>query len=231
MTSNSFFPSTEDAQLVWLSHYVLKLPINGPICGIAADEITATQKDLAYYIWMLQNWHPATRRDAIGATSHKQLMINGIGNDNVQHPQPTLFPDAPTATTPGIQKRLFGQIARIKTSLNYTDIIGQDLGITIVPSSVQYLVPEFTLSVEQGAIGSQVRLDFTKHGHDGIWIESRVNGGEWKFLAVNTIKPYLDMSPLAAGSSHEAREYRMRWWDKSLAHGEWSAIQGVVVGN
>lgn len=231
MSSNSFFPASEDAQLVWLSHYALKLPAYGAQCGVTTDELTATQKDLSYYIWMLQSWHPATRRDAVGATSYKQLMVSGAGNDSVSHPQPTLFPDAPPATTPGIQKRLFAQIARIKTNINYTDIIGQDLGIIGISSTVEYLIPEFTATVEQGATGSQVRIDFIKHGHDGIWIESRINGGEWTFLAVSTVKPYLDMSPLAAGNNHETREYRLRWWDKSVAHGEWSAVQGVVLGN
>ena len=62
---------------------------------------------------------------------------------------------------------------------NYTDIVGQDMGIIGILSSVQYLTPEFTASVEQGATGSQVRLDFMKHGHDGISIESRINGGEY----------------------------------------------------
>ena len=94
-----------------------------------------------------------------------------------------------------------------------------------------YLTPEFTASVEQGATGSQVRLDFMKHGHDGIWIENRINGGEWKFLSVSTIKPYLDVSLLATGNNHEAREYRMRWWDKSVAHGEWSGVQAAVLGS
>jgi len=231
MSNNSFFPASEDAQLVWLSHYALKLPMMGPLCSLSNDEITATLKDLMYYVWMLQTWHPATRRDAIGATSHKQLMVSGAGTENVFHPQPTLFPDAPQAPAPGIQKRLFAQIARIKTCLSYTDIIGQDLGIMAVSSSVQHLVPEFTLSVEQGAMGSQVRVDFKKYGHDGIWIESRINGGEWKFLAVSTIKPYFDTSALLAGNSHETREYRLRWWDKSVAQGEWSAVLGVVLGN
>jgi len=230
MTSNSFFPASEDTQLVWLSHYALKLRANGPICGVTPDELTATQKDLSYYIWMLQNWHPATRRDAVGATSFKQLMVSGTGSENVSHPQPTLFTDAPQATTPGIQKRLFAQIARIKTHANYTDMIGQDLGIIGISSTVQYLTPEFTATVEQGATGRQVRLDFIKHGHEGVWIESRINGGEWKFVAVSTVKPYFDISPLADGNNHESREYRLRWWDKSVAQGEWSAVQGVVLG-
>ena len=33
---------------------------------------------------------------------------------------------------------------------NYTDIVGQDMGIIGILSSVQYLTSEFTASVEQG---------------------------------------------------------------------------------
>ena len=50
------------------------------------------------------------------------------------------------------------------------------------------------------------------------------------FIAIDIIKPYYDERPLAAGNTHETREYRMRWWDKSVAHGEWSAVQQVVIG-
>ena len=91
-----------------------------------------------------------------------------------------------------------------------------------------------TVSVELGETGSRVRINFIKHGHDGIWIESRINGGggggDWIFLAVNTIKPFYDERALALGNTHETCEYRVLWWNKSVAHGEWSAVQLVVIG-
>ena len=64
MSANSFFPTTETGQLVWLTHYSLKLPVNGPLCGISAEEITLTQADILYYLWILQEWQPAPQRDA-----------------------------------------------------------------------------------------------------------------------------------------------------------------------
>ena len=131
---------------------------------------------------------------------------------------------------PGIKKRLFNQIARIKASPNYTEVIGHDLGIIAKANTVEHLIPESTVTVELGATGNRVRIDFKKYGHDGIWIESRINVGDWAFLAIDTVKPYLDERPLAVGNSHETREYRLRWWDKSVAHGEWSAVQQVVLG-
>lgn len=40
----------------------------------------------------------------------------------------------------------------------------------------------------------------------------------------------LDERPLAPGNTHETREYRLRWWDKSVAYGEWTGIQRAVLG-
>lgn len=230
MSTHTFFPSTEDAQTAWLSHYSLKLPINGPTCGISAEEIASTQQDIAYWTWILQLWHPATQRDAKEATAHKQLMIGGVGNSRVTHPLPTPFPNPPLAPEPNMQKRLLSQIARIKASLNYTDVIGHDLGIIAASNSVEHLIPEPTVSVELGESGNRVRIDFNKYGHDGVWIECRINSGDWVFLAIDTVKPYFDERPLAAGNTYETREYRLRWWDKSVAHGEWSAVQQVLIG-
>ncbi|MCX7110064.1 MAG: hypothetical protein NTX45_08035 [Proteobacteria bacterium] len=132
---------------------------------------------------------------------------------------------------PGIQKRLFSQIARIKAAASYNEAIGHDLGIIGTPGTVDHPIPEYALTMEMGATGARVRIDFKKYGHDGIWIESRIKRRRvWAFLAIDTVKPYYDERPLAPGNTHETREYRMRWWDKSEAHGEWSSVQKAVVG-
>ena len=229
MNTNSFFPLTEAEQIIWLSHYALKLPIHGPVCGISDEEITRTLADITCYIWLIQHWHPARQSDAKDSTVYKRHIIDGSG-DSVAFPLPSDFPNPPPMAAPGIKKRLFNQIARIKASPNYTEVIGHDLGIIAKANTVEHLIPESTITVELGATGNRVRIDFKKYGHDGIWIESRINGGDWAFLAIDTIKPYYDERPLAPGNTHETREYRLRWWDKSVAHGEWSAVQQVVLG-
>ena len=230
MSNNSYFPTTEAEQIIWLTHYSIKLPINGELCGIDAAEITRTQADIRCYIFILQQWHPATQRDAKEATEFKLFMLSGSGNDPLDYPKPTVFDNPPPVTGPGIQKRLFSQIVRIKASLNYNEAIGKDLGIIAIPDTIDHPVPEYALTVLLGAEAPVVRIDFTKYGHDGIYIESRTNGGDWTFLAIDTVKPYLDDRPLAPGNTHETREYRMRWWDKSIAHGEWTSIQKAVLG-
>ncbi len=230
MTTNSFFPTTEAAQVVWLTHYALKLPIHGPVCGISDEEIAKTLDDIRYYVWMLQHCHPAVQHYAKQTTAHKIHIIHGDSGEATSFPLAPYFPDPPPTPAPGIQKRLFSQITRIKAGAGYTDSIGKDLGVVATANTTEHPVPEFTVTVELGATGPRVRIDFKKYGHDGIWIECRINNGEWAFLAIDTVKPYYDETPLAPGNTHETREYRLRWWDKSEPHGEWSAVQKAVVG-
>lgn len=66
-----------------------------------------------------------------------------------------------------------------------------------------------------------------KYGHDGVWVESSRGVGDWEFLAIDTVKPYLDERPLLTPGT---REYRLRWWDKGEANGDWSPVQSVMVG-
>ncbi len=230
MSNHSFFPSTEAAQNIWLTNYAAKLPIHAAQCGISQEDVTETLIGIQYQIWMQQHWHPAVQRDGKESTAFKLIMINGNGTDSATPPQPSAFPDPPQLPPPGIQKRLFAQIARIKASPNYNEAIGQNLGIIAIANTVEHLVPEFSVTVEMGATSPRARIDFKKYGHDGIWIESRTNNNDWAFLAIDTVKPYLDERDLAPGNIHETREYRLRWWDKSEAHGEWSGIQKAVLG-
>lgn len=230
MSNSSFFPSTEAGQIVWLTNYSSKLPIHSAACGISDQEVTDTLVDTCYYIWMLQHWHPAVQRDAKESTAHKQLMVGGHSGGSASLPLSSSFPEPPPVPEPGIQKRLFSQVTRIKASANYNGAIGQNLGVIAILNTVDHPVPEFNVTVEMGAAGPRVRIDFKKYGHDGIWIENRTNGSDWAFLAIDTVKPYFDERPLAAGNNHETREYRLRWWDKSEPHGEWSVMQKAVLG-
>jgi hypothetical protein len=43
MSNNSYFPTNEAEQIIWLTHYSTKLTINGRFSGIDAAEITRIQ--------------------------------------------------------------------------------------------------------------------------------------------------------------------------------------------
>lgn len=232
-----FFPVKEPDQIVWCNNFKAKIAIHGGPCGLTAGEITALQQDLAYYVWIIEKWHPAIQTDAEEATAYKKLMANGgvTGASPVAAPAASTFTGAeapPTLVAPGVLTRLFAAIKRLKTSAGYlanAEGIGQDLRIIGAEDATEHPVPEYKLKVEDGPSCECVRIDFTKFGHKGVWIESRRNAGAWEFVAIDAEKPYIDNRPLLAPAAAETREYRLRFWDDG-PNGDWSPVQKVTVG-
>ncbi len=233
-----FFPVKESEQIIWCNNYRIKLATHGPTCGESPAAIAAAQADMAFYVWLVEKWHPAIRADAEEATAYKKLIANGgvPGISPVPVPAASTFtgPDAPPALVmPGVFTRLFEQIARMKASAGFKgnpDVIGQDLRILGQADTAEHLFPEFKVTVEDGPSCECSRIDFTKFGHTGVWIEGRRNGvGPFEFIAVDTTKPYIDERPLLVPGAAETREYRLRFWDDG-PNGDWSPVQKVTVG-
>jgi hypothetical protein len=230
MANQAYFPATEAERVVWLAHYSAKLPIHGPTCGLSPEEIAATQADIAFLIWILQTWNPAIQQNALEATAYKNLVATGNGGNVVPVPVVAVYGTPREPRPPGVLNRVFNQVQRIKISAGYIPAIGQDLGVIGSQDSTEHPIPEFTASVERGATAQRVKIAFTKYGHDGVSVECRRNGGAWEVIGIAMVKPWYDERPLLVADTPEVREYRLRWWDKGEANGEYSAVQKVTVG-
>jgi len=123
MAKKHWFPRPEGDRLPWLTNYRGKLPTHGPTCGIAVPELTTTDADLEFLIWLLGTWHPAMKQDLEEATAYKRIVAEGTGPE-VPLPDATVFPAAPTPVAPGVLTRLFNQIGRMKMNAGYTEAIG-----------------------------------------------------------------------------------------------------------
>jgi len=228
MALQSYFPNTEADRIVWLGNYRAKIATHGAAVGLNTTEISDIQADIAYYLWLLQSWNPAVQQYAQAATAYKNQIATGEGSPPL--PAITAITAQPPARPAGVLTRLFAQIARFKTHAGYTETIGRDLGVIATASNTDRPYPDFTAAPETGATHQVVRINFTKYGHDGVWIESRRGGGNWEFLAIDTVKPYIDDRPLLTPGTAETREYRLRWWDKGEANGDWTPVQSLAVG-
>ena len=232
-----FFPDKETDQIVWCNNFKAKIATHGAACGLTPVEITGLQQDLAYYAWVIEKWNPAIQTDAAEATAYKKLIASGgvPGASPVPAPAASTFTGAdvaPALVAPGVLPRLFAAIKRLKTSSGFlanAEAIGQDLRILGATDTAEHPVPEYKLKVEDGPSCQCVRIDFTKFGHKGVWIESRLNNGAWAFLAIDSEKPYIDNRPLLAAPAAETREFRLRFWDDG-PNGDWSPVQKVTVG-
>ena len=74
-----------------------------------------------------------------------------------------------------------------------------------------------------------VAIDFAKHHHSAVLIESRRNGSDWMFLGVALVSPWIDERPVQAPTVPEVREYRLCWYANNKICGEFSPTQKVTV--
>lgn len=237
MPNQPFFPKSEPLQIPWCNNYSTKIAIHGPTCGESAGAITAAQADLAYYVWVIEKWHPLVKADGEEATAYKRLIASGgtPGMSAVAAPVGTVFtgPLAPPAlVAPGALTRLFDQIGRMKASTGFKanpDVIGQDMKIIGAADTTEHLFPEFKVKVQDGPTCQCPRIDFTKFGRKAVLIQSRINGGPWGSPAIDMESPFLDERGLLVAGQAESREYRLAFWDDGQ-DGDWSPVQKVTVG-
>jgi len=230
MSNQSYFPASEADRVLWFTNFLVKLPSQGPNLGLTTTEISDSVADSVCYIWIVKDWNGALQQKALEATTYKSLIANGTGSDIVPLPANLVFDQAPPMRMPGVLTRISTLVQKIKLSPNYTDSIGQDLGIVGVQVNTSHLVPEFTVSTERGIDGERVKLTFTKYGHDGVSIECRRNDGSWEIIGIAMQKPWYDERSLLIANSPESREYRLRWWDRGSVNGELTPVQRVTVG-
>jgi hypothetical protein len=229
MSNQGYFPTNEAERSVWLAHFRTKLPVHRVELGFSLDEVNSTLADIDFYIWLVQSWNPAVQKNAVEASAFKALIGTGSGSELVALPVHVVFDPEPVPVLPGVLTRLFNLIQRIKMATTYNLVVGKDLGIIGTQSTADSDVPDFTVTTERGPTIERVKLNFTKYSHGGVVVESRRNNGEWEVLGIVVTKPWYDERALLVDTVPEVREYRLRWWDKGEANGEYTAVQKVTV--
>jgi hypothetical protein len=230
MPMQRYFPNTDAERNAWLRNDAVMLQKYAALIGVGAAELADTLAGIAYYLWMAETLCPAVRQDGVDAVAARNHLACGKGSEPVPVPTPRTFAPPPPAVLPGLFNRIFKQVQRIKLHPGYSEHIGRDLGILPIVDTTAHPVPEFTLTIVQGAEVVEVHIDYTKFGHGAVLVESRINAGPWLPLGHFTQKPIRDRRPLASPGVPETRDYRLRWWDKDQAHGDWSIVYTVLVG-
>lgn len=231
MKRQDYYPSRIGDQVNWLDNFAVKLPIHGATLGASTGEVTAAVNDAKWCNYVLGTWLTAVRAFAPSTTDAVDDVLTGTGLATMVLPTFTApaLPTGVTAALPGALNRLFALIGRLKTSTNFTEAIGTDLGIVGSEDTSAKTCPKFDAKLEQGSGCQCVKLRFAKYGHMGVHIEGRRGTGTWEFLAIDTESPYEDERPLLVAGQPEVREYRMRFWDKGTPNGDWTDVVKVTV--
>ncbi len=229
MKRDEYFPTLRAAQPEWYTHLADKMEERAGELGLDPLIAAARANDCRCEAWYIGAVGTAVRDHGKAYTASLDVLAYGTG---VFTPPVFTLPDLPTGVTlvaSGAQARVFAYIQQIKLAPGYTEALGIELGIVGPVRVDTHLVPEFTLKAVQGPDCQCVELGYKKYGHTGVFIQSRVNGGDWVDLAVGMESPYLDSRPLALAGKPEVREFRLRFWDKGVAVGDWTPVQKITI--
>ncbi len=222
-----YYPAREGDQLPFFTAIRTKISGYYTALDIGSARQAKTQLVLNWLIWTWQTYLPARRLDAPTATSWRNQLATGTGTADAAPPIPVVL--TPPAGTPffGMLTWLFEEVARWKKAEGYTDTIGLDLGI-VGSSSTAHTDPP---ALSGGAVAeNNVQLDFTLYEHDGVRIESMVQGDTaFTFLGTDTGSPYNDLRPVKTPGQAEWRDYRACWWDNATASQAFGPVFRVLV--
>jgi len=221
-------PNSETDLIPWLTNFSPKLANYATTLGLLPAEVTATQADISYIVYLLNVRIPNERQTLAATVEFKNFMKDGDAAAPLPATLPgTVAPPAyPAAIQPGAMVRLRKLVQNIKTRPGYTETIGQDLGIIAVDESTAPTVP--TLSLVNASAGN-VTLNWNKAGWTGVKIQSRTGTGSWMDLGVDLYSPFVDTRPLTTPGQPEKREYRASYLDGDTVLSGTSQVIEVTV--
>jgi hypothetical protein len=202
--TNSFFPKSDAALVVWATNYKQKISASASVLNLTAEQVAA---EISYC------------DDLIDA-------VNAVKN------QKQAFKSAVDAKKTIIETKggaLRAEIARHKTAVGYSDAIGQDLSIVSVNLGFDTNAYKPKLNTE--LFGGYVRIKYRKNGVDGVNIYHRKKGSAaWLFLARTTKSPFDNHIVLETAGQPEHCEYRAFGVIDDSEIGQASDIVEVVYG-
>ena len=176
-----YIPRQESLLVIWLQNFKAKIVLHATELGLEPAEITAL---IAFCDSMI-----AAVKDAGIAKSTYESVVK---NKN-------------TVVDGGVSA-LRSFVGRIKNAEEFTETIGEDLGILTSIDSKDFSVYKPSLRGE--AHPGYVLIKFSKKGVDGINLYSRKKGdSEWEKLNLYMFSPCADARPLAIAGQAENREY------------------------
>lgn len=228
MPRNDWLPSREDQLLPWFNNFSTKLDGYAATLDLSPADLTSVADDSAMLAFAV-NGVAVFKAEQREWVDFKNLELYGpLGGPTPGVPSvPPLV--APTVVPPGIIRRTRDLVQRIKAHPNYTNVIGEDLGIIgaeqgqtdqIKPDGKALPLPNH-----------EVKVSFVKAGHDGVDVESqRAAETTWTYLAFDGFSPYIDNRPPLTAGQPEERRYRLRYRDNDLPVGEYSDVLVVTAG-
>jgi hypothetical protein len=225
MAKAPFLPKDEPGKRKWLTNYAAKLPTYAPTVGVTPAEVTQAAADATFfsYVCDAHDQHTKTTRDW---TAFKNAAAGGNALGIL--PTTPALPAAPPAVPPNIFGRNSALAVRIKKHPNYTEAMGQDLGIIGADQTIDYtsLKPVLKIVLQAG----HPVIGWRKQGMDSLelWVD-RGDGKGSVFLAIDTVPDYTDTAALPAPGASAVWKYKGIYREADAQVGQWSDVVSTTV--
>ena len=234
MTRQSYYPTRQAEQAVWLENFRLKLPSLAPALAVPAARVTEAVADARWLVHLLVTWLEAVRTHGRAATGALEQAQTGSGDGLLVLPAFTSPPlPAGVAVRPaGSLRRIFQLVAELRENAAITPAVRADLGI----EGRGETAPDFDTvrpKIAATLTAAGVRVDWGWQGWakflDQCEIQvDRGDGQGWRVLTFDTTPGYLDTTPLPAVLTRW--KYRAIYRVDDAPVGGWSAEAAVTPG-
>jgi hypothetical protein len=228
MTRNGFLPQTDADKVVWLNNFSAKIGTYATQVGITPAEITSINNDKAFFSYVI-TMHDAYKQTLNNITAYKNLLRKAVAQQHIGAlPAAPVLGTAPTAVPEGIFDRVSKLAQRIKASVNYTEAMGQDLGIIAPEVNIDLtsLQPELRVKLDAG----RPFIKATKGIADAIDLFVNRNDGNNFISLGRLLKPeFIDTTNLPSTTPLAEWEYRAMYVIGNDNVGVMSPTVSVVV--
>lgn len=234
MKRQTFYPTRQSEQAVWLENFRKKLPKEAAALGLEPKVVSDTVLDAGWLVYLLLTWLEGVRTHGKAATETLELAQTGSGDDPLKLPEltPEPLPEGVQPRPPGSLKRIFQLVADLRGKAACTSAIKAELGIDRPDEAgpdLDTLRPEITATVT----AKGVRIDWGWQGHAKFLDQCEIHvdrgdGQGWRILTFDTTPGSIDNAP--APAVHTRWKYRAIYRIDDAQAGGWSEEASVSLG-
>jgi hypothetical protein len=192
-----------------LSNFSNKIGGYGTTLNVTLAQVATVNADNTFFNYVI-NMQNQVKNQGKDWTTYKNILRSttkavSLGDAPIWAP-----PVAPATAAANISGRWSKLIQQIKSQPNYTEAIGDDLGISAISSALtQADIDALKPKLKAHLVAGQPIVEWKKGDADGINIYGADgNTGIYVFLATNLHPNYLDKRPLPAPGQSAVRKFK-----------------------
>jgi hypothetical protein len=222
----TFIETTDAGFNLQLKNFASKISTYSATLALSAADVSSVKADSVAFDYIMGNLI-ATQTFAQNYTAFKnQLRYGAASVLGALPPQPTFTPP-PVMPLPDVEIRFRNLVQRIVHQPNYTNAMGEDLGIVKPQSAFRAADGKPVFNIELSS-GGHPNLRWTKGKYDGVEIW-KDNGTGYVKLERDMRPDYIDKSDLPAEGIAAAWKYKMIYLQNDEVVGNWSDEVAVTV--